>query len=404
MEVAQHMNTPIASESITVGRMVWLDSLRLIAGCSIVGLHASSDPNGLPFPEFEAAQRVVPVLFRAIVYIARTELFLLISLFLLCLSLDKRPRGYWETIREQARRLLIPFIFWTIFYAFYRLIKANYFGYEDAIWAELATGWQWARYLVLGSVQYHMHFLPTLFGMILMYPLFLLGIRNPWLGLLVFLCLFVKREADVWMWTNLQGMDGFPYLVRAVKILTYGGYGMVAGSFLGLINQGMTIKRLQEWVFFALVSGIFLFGIKLIYSYKVVVSGNWQYNYTPAFWADFLMPIVLFLGCMAAALCRWPSVISRLAPFSFGIYLIHPVFLDAFEILLWKSDVLPATYVFLKFFGALSATGFAVWAIKGIPFLAWTVGLGPLPLARKTTLRTASSWPQTLKLRKKETQ
>jgi surface polysaccharide O-acyltransferase-like enzyme len=383
MKVEHHMNTQMTSENITSGRMVWLDSLRLIAGCSIVGLHASSDPNGLPFPEFETAQRVVPVIFRAIVYVARTELFLMISLFLLCMSLDKRPRSYGATIREQARRLLVPFLFWTVFYAFYRLIKANYFGYEDAIWAELATGWQWARYMLLGSVQYHMHFLPTLFGLILMYPLFLFGVRNPWLGLLVILCLFVKREADVWMWANLQGMDGFPYLVRAVKILTYGGYGMVAGSFLGLIKQKMTKERLQEWLFFAMISGVLLFGIKLIYSYKVVVSGNWQYNYTPAFWADFLMPIVLFLACMAAALKHWPAVISRLAPFSFGIYLIHPVFLDGLEIFLWNSDVNPATYVLTKFLGALAATSISVWLIGKIPLFAWTVGLGPLPFIRK---------------------
>lgn len=68
-------------------RMVWLDCLRLAASLSMVGLHASSDITGQPFPDFDVADRVGPVLFRSVVYLARTELFLLISVFLLLKTL-----------------------------------------------------------------------------------------------------------------------------------------------------------------------------------------------------------------------------------------------------------------------------------------------------------------------------
>ncbi len=380
----------IPSHQIISGRMVWLDCLRLIAGVSIVGLHASSDINGQPFPDFDAAERVVPVLFRAVIYIARTELFLMISLFLLCMSLDRRPRGYAETILEQARRLLVPFIFWTAFYAFYRFLKANFLGYDAGIWSELGTIWHWSRYLMLGSVQYHMHFLPTLFGLVLLYPLYRFSVQNPWIGLLVFLCLYTKREADILIWANFQDMPGFPYLVRGVKILTYTGYGIVAGSFYGLLKQGMDQRRLSEWVFFALASGSLLFTVKLIYSYKVIYSGDWQYNYTPAYWADFLMPIVLFLGCMAAGLKRWPDVISQVAPYSFGIYLVHPVFLDIFEVWLWQSSISPTVFVLTKFVGAVVLTGGTVWLISKSTLIGWTVGLRPLPLIGNRSQRPTS--------------
>lgn len=371
------------SHHIISGRMIWLDFLRLAAGVSIVGLHASSDPNGLPFPEFDTAKRVIPVLFRAVVYIARSELFWIISLFLLCLSLDLRPRSYMQMVRQQVRRLLIPFVFWVFFYAFFRLIKAHYFGYETAMWEELSSGWSWLRYFILGSVQYHMHFLPTLFGLTLMYPLYRYAVQNPWLGVLVFLCLFVKREADVWMWANLQGMDGFAYLVRAVKILTYGGYGMIAASFLGLAKQGMTEKRLREWLVFALIASALLFAIKLIYSYRVIMAGNWQYNYTPAYWSDFLMPVLLFLICLSAGLARWPRFISTLSEYSFGLFLMHPIFLDGLEIMFSRPDISPAAFVLLKFFTAIILTGSAAFIVRKIPLLSWTIGLGPLPFSRK---------------------
>ncbi len=371
------------SLQIISGRMIWLDFLRLAAGFSIIGMHASSAPNGLPFPDYDTAQRVAPALFRAVVYIARSELFWIISLFLLCLSLELRPRSYGEMVRQQAKRLLLPFTFWVFFYAFYRLIKAHYFGYDAAIWAELSSGWSWLQYFILGSVQYHMHFLPTLFGLALMTPLFLYAVRNPWLGVLVFLCLFVKRELDVWMWANLRDMDGFPYLVRAVKILTYGGYGMVAGSFLGLAKQGMNEKRLKEWLVFALISSTLLFSIKLVYSYKVIMAGNWQYNYTPAYWADFLMPLLLFLICMSAGLARWPMFISKIGKYSFGLFLMHPIFLDGLEILLAHPDLTPGIYVLVKFSATLIMTGLATWGVSKISLLAWTIGLGPVPFFKK---------------------
>jgi surface polysaccharide O-acyltransferase-like enzyme len=125
-------------------RMVWLDALRLVAGVSMVGLHASSDATGQPFVAFEPAERVGPVLFRSIIYMARTELFIIISLFLLIMALEKRPRSYVETISQQVQRLLVPFMFWVIVFAFWRIIKANEFGYLNTILSEhkaLAVGY-----------------------------------------------------------------------------------------------------------------------------------------------------------------------------------------------------------------------------------------------------------------------
>jgi len=368
-----------ALQSLEKTRMVWLDCLRLIAGVSMVGLHASSDIAGQPFPDFEISERVGPVIFRAIVYTARTELFLLISLFLLVGSLEKRARSYRTTIVEQARRLLLPFAFWVVFFAFYRLIKASQFGYADAILEQLVNPWAWVNYFALGSVQYHMHFLPTLFGLVLMYPLFRIAVHQPALGLVVLLCLFTKREVDLWIWSTLQGIDGFAYLVRGVKLLTYAGYGLVAASFYGLWLRYKIKDDSRVMFWSALYLGGMMFLIKLVYSHKVIISGNWQYNYNPAYWADFLMPIFLFAIFMGTQNRGWPKVISKWAPYSFGIYLVHPIFLDLAELGLWPLELIPSLYVGLKtILGIIGAT-LLVIGLSRIKLLAWTVGLGPFP-------------------------
>lgn len=360
-------------------RATWVDALRLSAGVSMVGLHASSDVTGQPFAAWEPVERIGPVLFRTVVYMARTELFIIVSLFLLIMALERRPRGYGETIREQARRLLVPFAFWVVFFAFFRLFKAYHFGYSDAIWSELTDPFAWMGYFLLGDVIFHMHFLPTLFPLVLFYPLYRLAVRYPALGLGILLCLALKREVDIWLWSNYKGMDGFMYAVRAVKVFTYMGYGLVAASFYGILkrNYDDAIWRKVSWVIFVVGTALVVF--KLSHAARQIEFGNWQYNYTPAFWADFLMPVLLFAICMAYRNRNWPEFFTKCAPYSFGIYLVHPIFLSQFERLTHGHGWSPTLIVAVKVVGTLICTALAVWWIARTRPLAWTIGMGPLP-------------------------
>jgi len=358
--------------------MVWIDCLRLIASVSMVGLHASSDINGQPFPGFDVWDRSGPVLFRSIMYLARTELFLIISLFLLFMSLDHRPRGYTETIIDQAKRLMRPFLFWVVVYAFYRLVKAYAFGYEAEIWAQLASPIHWLGYVVLGDVQYHMHFLPTLFAMVLLFPICLIAIDAPWIGIVVLVCLFAKREADVWMWAHKDVIPAFDYVIRLVKVVTYMGYGFAAASAYGLYK---TVGRAGLFRYFGpiLFVGGLLYLVKVIYSFRVIEHGNWQYNYDPAYWADFLMPCILFFLFMAAAKADHFVRLSRFAPYGFGIYLVHPIFLDMAEVALWNITLHPMLFITLKVVWAVTLSSVTVWCLSKTVLFGWTVGLGAFP-------------------------
>lgn len=368
---------------MTKGRLVWIDGLRLIAGISMVGLHASSDVNGQPFPDFSIWERSAPVFYRSIMYLARTELFIIISLFLLFMSLDNRPRGYAGVILEQSKRLMRPFLFWVVFYAFYRLIKAAYFGYEDAIWAQLGTPVAWLGYVVLGDVQYHMHFLPTLFGLVLLYPVCQIAIRNPWIGVLVLLALFVKREVDIWLWSHTAIIPAADYFIRGVKILTYLGYGFVAAAALGIYKNINRTGGLTQYSNVILFVGAVLYLMKLVYSFRVIEYGNWQFGYAPGFWADFLMPVVLFFLFMSSQRIGRFVWLSRMAPYSFGIYLVHPIFLDMAEIALWNTALNPIIFVLVKTTWAVSMSSMTVVVLSKTPGLGWTIGLGGFPKFRQ---------------------
>lgn len=360
-------------------RMVWLDCLRLMAGVSMLALHCTSDPSGQPWVEYPVEDRYAPLLLRTVLYMARTELFIVISCFLLMFALDKRPRTYGATLREQTRRLLIPFLFWTLFFAAYGLIKAEAFGYFDSALNALKEPQEWARYLLLGGVKYHMHFLPTLFGVVLFFPLFRLSVKYPALGLSILAFLVIKHQLDAFVYRNFWGTDALPFLVRAVKIVTYVGYGMMAGAALGIWQRTSPESR-KEWFPLILFLGCIFFAFKLIATWKTAQTGEWPFTYLPGYWADFLFPVVLFGGCMALSYKRWPNWIGRVAPYSFGLYLCHPIFLDLYEIAMQNgTSFSPIAQVSAKIGFALISTSLLVYLISKIKFLAWTIGLGPLP-------------------------
>jgi len=344
----------------------------------MVGLHATADPNGQPWPEYDVADRVVPAIIRTTLYIARTELFIIISLFLLLLALDRRPRNYQTTMLEQSRRLLVPFVFWTVFYAFYGLIKADAFGYFDAAWGQITTPINWIGFFLLGDVKYHMHFIPTLFGVVLMYPLFRLAQQYPVLGLGIVVCLVVKRELDAFVFSEFWGTEVLSYLVRGTKIVTYAGYGLAAGAAYGIWSR---TKGQGISVFLPII--LYLGGVLILFkgiaAARMVESGRFVFDYEPGYWADFLMPMLLFALCMALSAKRWPSILSRVAPFAFGIYLCHPIFLDLAEIWMRSTALAPTAQILTKITLVLPATCALVVLISKSSALAWTIGLGPLP-------------------------
>ena len=362
----------------TTNRLAWIDALRLMAGLSMVGLHATADSSGQPWPNFEPSERIIPVLMRSVLYIARTELFIIISIFLLFLALDKRPRSYRTSISEQSKRLLIPYIFWTFFFSAYGLFKAQSLGYYHAEIDRLSDPLAWLKIILLGEAKYHMHFIPTLFGVVLMFPLYNIAVRHPAIGLVVIVCLLLKSQLDAFVFSTFWGTDILGYLVRTIKILTYAGYGLVAASIFGIYTRYKG-DDLIAWLPILLFIGGMLFLLKLVAGYKIVLTGSYPYTYLPGYWADFLMPIVLFAVCFCTSGLPWSTSFSQIAKYSFGIYLCHPIFLDIAEIAVSFTNWSPAQIILFKILMTVPLTTAMVILLGRSNSLGWTIGLKQLP-------------------------
>ena len=342
----------------------------------MVILHCTADPSGGAWAEYPVEERVFPLILRTFAYAARTELFIIISLFLLLLSLQRRPKPYALAIAEQSRRLLVPFAFWTVFFAFYSLIKAHYFGYLNAKINVLSDVGTWVEFLLLGSSKYHMHFLPTLFFVVLAYPLMRKSIEAPILGAIALLfCLVARWQMDQFFYVRLWDDPMMPAIGRAIKITTHVGYGMVAGACIGLW-QRTSKSELESWLLPALYFGTLLLCFKFISTWETIESGRWNFGYAPGFWADFTMPALLFVICLLLGHRSWTPLFSRYAKYAFGLYLCHPIFLDLVEITLHGTEFAPWQQVLTKVIVTLISTSLFVICISRTRAMGWTIGLG----------------------------
>ena len=363
-------------------RMNWLDVARLSAAFSIIGIHTTTDSKGKAFAEYEVTERIFPVLMRTVTELASTEFFILLSLFLLAFKLERRPMPYFATMKQQVRRLLVPFAFWTLFYAFFVLIKANAFGYLEPMLAKLTSPKIWLDYFLLGKSQYHMHFIPTIFLIFLFHPIFKLALYTPLLGLLIIPFLIFNISMSTWIWGNINDKTTLEYLVRAVKVLSYIGYGFAAYSILGLWQKDLTKQASKQLFALGIVVISLLFIIKLTHAAQSIEVGSYIPKVGIIYYAHGLLPICLMLIFLGSQHFHWPDKVSQWSKYTFGTYLLHPAVIDVIDIFIKDNSFAPYQLVIFKYSLTLSVVLLLSIAISKIPLLAWTIGLGPLPFEK----------------------
>lgn len=364
-------------------RLVWFDANRVFAAFGVVLIHSSTDFGGQAFADADQMGRLVPVFLRSLGEFSGSEMFFMFSLFLMAMRVDKKMPAYGSAIAVQAKRLLVPFAFWVVFYAFFRLLKADTFNYAPYIWDQLGQVQSWIGYFILGKSQYHMHFLPTLFALLLFYPVMRSATRFPILGLTVVITIGVMNNLQGFVW----GLNIDPvvrdYLIRALKVLGYVGYGMAAFAIYGLWNDGIPrgesrlIRRCG--FYFAILAYL----TTLPFFNVAFETGTWGMRQGWDYYGHFLMPIFVFFIFIGGQYLQWSPRWTFLASYTFGVYLVHPLVIDLYDIAVFGSGLSasmdPWLIVMARFAFALPASFALAYGLSKFQPLAWTIGLGPTP-------------------------
>lgn len=294
--------------SATASRAEWADALRTVACLMVVGIHVcglgwySLPASGFSWNAANAADSALRC--------AVPLFFMLSGAFLL--ERDPEPK-------KLLLRTLRLFLLWLVFALLYAVRRDGFWLWKlPTYWLSEAT-----------DDHYHLWFLRTMVCLYLISPALRAlvvwkdGKWVPWL-LGVFLVFGVLRASS-----DLPLQQGVT-LVRAKKLFLpelcgYSGYFLL-GWFLK--NRVPPLTRSRK----LLCAGVFLLawasialGTRL-YSLAAGVNDERLYEYTHL--GVFLEAVCLFLLFRDGRSSAFRRLLSRAAPLTLGVYLLHPFFID----------------------------------------------------------------------------
>jgi surface polysaccharide O-acyltransferase-like enzyme len=217
--------------------------------------------------------------------------------------------------KKRASRILLPLVFWTVFYLLF-----TYFG-KLAVYGETISAAALFNSVLSGLPYYHLWYLYMIIGLYFFTPFLLKVVKQSTDNELLVLCaaLFAFSMAGNLFITYYIGEH-----VPAVFTFIY---------YLPYFLAGYVIDRLKyqppAWLLWS------LFGVcGLINSFGYYLSfnpGRAAYSY----FCNCLNPAVVLMALSMMFLLKrvkisfiHPGIINRTSAMSLGIYLIHPFFID----------------------------------------------------------------------------
>ncbi len=292
---------------MTTKRVMFFDLMRCVAAVAVIAIHVLApyrhELGNIPYGEWLTAVTVNGMTRWAV------PVFILISGALM-LS-DTRPFDFGYYVKRRLGKVLLPFIVWSLFYAYFSGWSAQ--GFDSSVAKSvLESGLHHATYYHLGFFYY---FIPLYFVIPVLQWLMKRTDDTAWY-------VFVS----LWLITTtlfLLRMDG-PW---SYEIWLYTGY-LPLGY---LLYKKLPINPLT--VSLAIVLG----GISFYFTVSSVVDLSVsQGEYTVGRWFSYKTLNVVVAASMVFILCRAvgeslssgaSKMVSLISQNSLGIYLLHPIFL-----------------------------------------------------------------------------
>jgi hypothetical protein len=304
-----------------------------IGALGVVAVHASADPSGGPWADAPAASRVVPALVHAVGTAFDAPFF--------ALALLAGTAASGGPPLRSATRWIPAALVWSAAWPLLGLGKAAAFGYAGTWQARLVDPGAWLRALLLGDAQYHLALFPTLLVLLALAPAFAPASRRPVLALLLPLPLLTSA----WLTSELGALIADPGLrpwaALGARALGWSGYAWLAWA-LGSLGPSFSPLRRTALVVAGL-GGAAALAVLLNDAATVAETGRWTGGIAVNS-ARGLLPAAVFT-VFAAVDIPWPAWLQRLGALGLGVYLVHPLFLDACEVLLREVALSPPVRV-----------------------------------------------------------
>lgn len=343
--------------------LFWIDVIRALAALGVVLIHVTADViteyKVVSMPDWWAAN-FYDSLVRGCV-----SLFVMVSGALL---LAPTQESLSDFFKKRASRILIPFLIWTILYLLWKkfLFEPD-LGFFEGL-----------RRAVGNRVHFHLWFFYALVGIYLVTPIFRLFVRQA-----------TKRDLIYFLALWFVASSLFPFLERFINLAWHVkvnfalkvepvqgliGY-FVAGHFL---RQHTTEKSARmAWGFWAASFLVCWVGTYWIAARLGHYDGLFYENVAPNV-AIYVAAFFVIMKNLSAQLQKLPGgvqkIILMLSKASFGIYLVHPMIMEAVEKGRWGFTLAPwmtppALMILATTFAVYLFSFILVRALQKIPYL-----------------------------------
>jgi surface polysaccharide O-acyltransferase-like enzyme len=293
-------------------QIIWIDAIRAIACFMVVFLH-SAGPVLYKYNEVGLSNWFVANVYDSIVRVC-VPLFFMISGFLL-LQKDESLADFFS---KRLSKLFIPIVFWSIFFVFWGNVieKSRTPLLEDF------------KSLILQPSYYHLWFLYALVGLYLFVPILRKVTHNSDNTLLIYY---------IYIW--IIAVSIIPFIEKITGIESRIDLNSISG-FIGYFILGLILgrKQISAKVFY---SCVIIYALSIVMTvtgtYVLTLQNNgifvgYFYNYFSlnvivGAGACFIVIKYLFLNNNLTQKPLLTKFITTISSCSFGIYLVHPVFL-----------------------------------------------------------------------------
>ncbi|SDN18262.1 Peptidoglycan/LPS O-acetylase OafA/YrhL, contains acyltransferase and SGNH-hydrolase domains [Paenibacillus sp. yr247] len=328
-------------------KLLEIDIVRAIAIIAVLVIHGTSGATQLPLGT--SSQAVFFILNKANLF--TVPLFIWISGVVLFYTYYDRwepgmSRLFWT---KRLRRILIPYVLWSIFYYLYNQFMFHGKISFDAMYV--------IKLLLSGNASYHLYYMVIIVQFYLLFPLLITAARkSPWVrqGLIPLGIGMQAAAYSIHHWVH-------PLPEYASLFLSYSAL-FAFGAFVGIHYAAIVAwsNRHKSWIWSIMcLAGITFVGMLLLHQYGLAFIENTWFE------------LSLLVYCITIPLCciQWArqrlasgsqlgTALSALGAASFGIYLVHPAILTLWDLIapaqeqLWLYDLHTVASILIGLLGS----------------------------------------------------
>lgn len=304
-------------------RIVYFDYLRFIACLAVIGIHVAGKGTYLLGNNINSN----PVIFSLAATIDSCLRFAVPIFFMLggALAFSKSKMDIKEFYQQRAKRILIPLVFWGLFYSFV-------FNRDWPIVEHF-------KQVLLGNAFYHLWFLYAMIGLYLVTPVFYQFLKYSQkkdieiILIVSFLLNSVLPIISSRYWVDLEGSFSFSYLTGSIFYFVLGYYllnydlkyfnrpavaaiGYILSSIIiSVCTVGASIKQQMHVTFY----------INTLWLLVIIQS------------TSLFVLLKSIAGHQERPLSKLSQWVSSLGQYFMGIYLVHVLILEIYQ-RIWIVD------------------------------------------------------------------